>query len=638
MTTLARKRIARRLPVGAEPLAGKGVHFRTWAPLRRTVTVITPNHAFDLENEGNGYFSGFAPEMTPGITYEFRLDGEGNFPDPASRFQPDGPHGPSQIVDPHTFAWSDQDWKGVELRGQILYEIHIGTFTREGTWTAACRELPNLADTGITVIEVMPIADFAGSFGWGYDGVNWFAPCRLYGTPDEMRKFVDTAHSLGIGVILDVVYNHFGPDGNYTGQFSRDYVTAKHTTDWGDAINYDGENCGPVREMVEANAGYWIDEFHLDGLRLDATQNIYDDSPDHILAGIARSVRKAAGKRKTIVVAENEPQDVKLIRPAERGGYEIDGLWNDDFHHSAIVALTGRNEAYYTDYYGKPQEFISALKYGYLYQGQWYEWQKQRRGTPSLDVPKSSFVTFIENHDQVANSARGLRLRQLTSAGEYRAMSALLLLGPGTPMLFQGQEFGSKSPFLFFADMPDDVAVLVRKGRKEFMKQWRSMASKRLVDILPDPCSRETFEKCKVDYSEREKNRDIAALYRDLIRLRQTDPILRSSAARKIDGAVLSSHAFVIRYFGENGDDRLLTVNLGGDLSLHAAPEPLLAPPEDRSWRTLLCTESPQYGGTGAAEPDGEDRNWILPGRAAVLLAPGPLHKPDLPKRSQEQK
>ena len=351
MTTLARKRLARRLPIGAEPLDGGGVHFRIWAPLRKTVAVITPDQQFELSHEGNGYFSGVAPEITPGTTYQFHLDGEGSFPDPVSRFQPKGPHGPSQVVDPRTFAWSDQDWKGVELSGQILYEIHIGTFTREGTWASACRALPDLADTGITVIEVMPVADFAGSFGWGYDGVNWFAPCRLYGTPDDMRKFVDTAHSLGIGVILDVVYNHFGPDGNYTGQFSSDYVTSKHTTDWGEAINYDGENCGPVRELVEANAGYWIDEFHLDGLRLDATQNIYDDSPDHILTGIARSVRKAAGKRKTIVVAENEPQDVELIRPAERGGYGIDGLWNDDFHHSAIVALTGRNEAYYTDYW-----------------------------------------------------------------------------------------------------------------------------------------------------------------------------------------------------------------------------------------------------------------------------------------------
>jgi maltooligosyltrehalose trehalohydrolase len=634
MKTSDGQRVSRRLPVGAEFVQG-GIHFRVWAPLRRSVELVTTQGAISLDREDDGYFSVLTDEVRDGDSYRFRLDGGDAFPDPASRYQPEGPHGPSQVVDASTFPWSDDTWSGVELAGQILYEIHIGTFTPEGTWQSATRELPALARTGISVIEVMPVVGFAGRFGWGYDGVNWFSPTQLYGTPDDMRRFVDTAHGLGIGVILDVVYNHFGPDGNYTGQFSKDYVTAKHTTDWGEAINYDGHNCEPVREFVAANAHYWIEEFHLDGLRLDATQNIYDDSDDHILAEITRSVRNAAGKRKTIVVAENEPQEIHLIGPPEKGGYGMDGLWNDDFHHTAVVALTGRNEAYYTDYLGKPQELISAIKYGYLYQGQWYKWQNQRRGTSSLHAPKSAFVTFIENHDQVANSARGLRLHQLTSPGMLRAMTALTILGPGVPMLFQGQEFASSAPFQFFADIPDWLVPLVREGRKEFVKQWRSIQTQSMLDFLPDPCSYDTFERCKLDHKQREENKEAYQLHCDLIRLKRTDPVLSAIPSVQIDGAVLSSQAFLLRYFSPDAEDRLLLVNLGVDLHLNPAPEPLLAPPQGRSWQTLLCTEEPKYGGSGAPEPDCEELNWIIQGQAAVLLGPGPRQVKSVEKKEK---
>ena len=257
---------------------------------------------------------------------------------PASRFQPCGPHGPSQVIDPDIFDWHDSQWHGVPLVGQVIYEMHLGTFTSEGTWEAASRELPELAKVGITVIEIMPIADFPGRFGWGYDGVNLFAPTRLYGTPDDCRRFVDRAHALGLGVILDVVYNHLGPDGNYLVRFSPEYFSSRYTTDWGEAINFDDEHAGPVREFFLANAAYWIDEFHLDGLRLDATQNIYDSSSDHILAAVARAVRQAAHGRATLLIAENEPQQTHLVRPPAQGGYGLDALWNDDFHHSAMVA------------------------------------------------------------------------------------------------------------------------------------------------------------------------------------------------------------------------------------------------------------------------------------------------------------
>lgn len=614
-----------------------GTYFRVWAPRRRTVEVVIEGGAesgaesdrdgrasLELTPEGAGYFSGVIQQVGAGDLYRFRLDGEDRlYADPASRYQPDGPHGPSQIVDPARFEWTDHDWRGVEVRGNVIYEMHIGTFTREGVWAAAMQELDELARLGITLIEVMPIADFPGRFGWGYDGVNLFAPARLYGAPDDFRRFVDRAHAIGIGVILDVVYNHLGPDGNYLREFAEDYFTDRYTTDWGAAINFDGANAGPVREYFVANAGYWIDEFHLDGLRLDATQNIYDSSDDHILAAITRRVREAARGRATIVIAENEPQETILVRAPEEGGYGIDALWNDDFHHSAMVAMTGRNEAYYTDYLGKPQEFVSAIKYGYLFQGQWYKWQKKPRGTPGLKIQPAAFVTFIQNHDQIANSGRGERCHQLTSPGRYCAITALTLLGPGTPMLFQGQEFAASSPFFYFADHNQELAEQVREGRAAFLSQFRSLATPGIQAVLVNPGDPQTFERSKLDLSERETHSAIYEMHRNLLRMRREDVTFAAQRVGGVDGAVLGDEAFVLRFFGEDDDDRLLLVNLGVDLRLDTAPEPLLAPPEGTEWRILWSSEDPRYGGLGIAPLDAEE-NWHLPGHAAVALGPAP--------------
>ncbi len=416
----------RKFPIGAEVQEG-GVHFRVWAPERRRVEVVLESadggesQVHELAAEADGYHAGFVAGVGAGARYRYRLDGDRQrYPDPASRFQPEGPHGPSQVIDPTAFAWTDQGWRGAGIAGQVIYEMHLGTFTREGTWEAAARELPELAAAGITVLEVMPVAEFAGQFGWGYDGVDLFAPTRLYGTPDDFRRFVDRAHAAGLGVLLDVVYNHFGPDGCYLRPFSEHYFTDRHENEWGEAINFDSEAAGPVREFFATNAAYWIDEFHLDGLRLDATQQIFDNSREHILTVIGRRVRAAARGRATLIVAENEPQETQLVRPVERSGYGLDGLWNDDYHHSAMVALTGHNEAYYTDYLGDPQEFISAVKWGYLFQGQRYLWQKKRRGTPGLDLPPAAFVNFLQNHDQVSNSGHGQRCHLLTSPGAAR--------------------------------------------------------------------------------------------------------------------------------------------------------------------------------------------------------------------------
>jgi maltooligosyltrehalose trehalohydrolase len=604
------------------------VSFRVWAPRRKKVEVVLETGAaMELHPEPAGYFSGIFPQPTHGDRYRFRLDDGDRFPDPASRFQPEGPHGPSEAVDPARFLWTDGAWPGASLEGQVIYEMHLGTFTSEGTWEAARRELPELASIGITVVEIMPVADFPGRFGWGYDGVGLFAPVAIYGAPDDFRRFVDDAHRLGVAVILDVVYNHIGNYGNYLAQFSEDYFSRRHSSDWGGALNFDAENAAPVREWVTTNVAYWAEEYHLDGLRLDATQQIFDDSPEHIMAALAKSMRAAAHGRKVFIVAENEPEDTMLLRACEAGGYGLDGLWNDDFHHSARVAVTGRNEAYYSDFLGKPQELISAAKYGCLYQGQRYSWQARRRGAAGLDLNPARFVTYVQNHDQVANSGRGQRLHRLTSPGRLRAITALLLLAPGTPLLFQGQEFASSSPFFFFADHEPDARAAVWEGRIQSLTEFPSLAQPEMRPYHLNPGDPATFQRSKLDLTERQSHAEIYQFHKDLLQLRRDDPVFRAQSFRGLDGAVLSNEAFVLRYFGgpagRPGDDRILIVNLGRDLKLDAAPEPLLAPPAEQVWEVQWSSEAPGYGGSGTAPVDSGE-GWRVPGHAAVVMSPAP--------------
>jgi len=654
----------RKWPIGVEVLhqndGSREVHARVWAPACHSIDLVleddptgsldspsvsSASHPLAPEADEPGYFSGYVPNAGPGSRYRLRLDHGGLCPDPTSRFQPDGPHGASMIIDPTAYSWSDADWRGASIGdSHIIYELHIGTFTKAGTFRSAIERLPDLVDVGVTMLEVMPLADFAGRFGWGYDGVNLFAPSRLYGTPDDFRAFIDAAHRLELAVILDVVYNHFGPDGNYLPRFSPRYFSGK-PTEWGEAINFDGEDSAPVRKYFITNAAYWIDEFHLDGLRLDATQQIWDETTPHILAEVGAAARAAGVRRQVgvMLVAENETQRSWLVRSPDADGYGLDALWNDDFHHAARVAATGRAEAYYSGYRGKPQEFVSAAKYGYLYQGQWFAWQGKYRGAPALDVPPRHFVGFIQNHDQVANTASGRRLHEETSPGRYRALTALLLLLPHTPMLFQGQEFAASTPFLYFADHAAEVAALVRAGRAQFMAQFPSLAATGSAGIS-DPSDPWTFIQSKLDWSERGagegSHRQALDLHRDLLRLRREDPVIRGArgyppqaggsdrgARPALDGAVLSEHAFVIRFFGDHGDDRLLVVNLGGRFHADPLAEPLVAPPRPSratraAWTTIFSTDSLRYGGWGTPPLDTADDGWWLPAECAVLLAP----------------
>jgi maltooligosyltrehalose trehalohydrolase len=617
----------RKFPIGAEP-GEAGTHFRVWAPAARRLEVVERSPTSDaagkshlLEREEGGYFSGSVAGLLDGQLYSLRLDGQGPLlPDPASRFQPDGPHGPSRIVDSTKYSWNDAGFAGTPERGQVLYELHVGTFTPAGTYQAATELLGHLHETGITTIELMPLAEFPGDFGWGYDGVDLWAPTRLYGEPDDLRHFVERAHQLGLCVILDVVYNHLGPDGAYLKSFAKSYFTDRYENEWGEAINFDDRESAPVREFFVENARYWLLEYHFDGLRLDATQCLFDASEQHIIADIVSGVHAAArslGKR-AFVSSENEAQHARLVRERKQGGYGCDALWNDDFHHSARVAATGRREAYYHDYLGTPQELISALRWGYLYQGQHYYWQKKKRGTPALDLGAQHFISYLENHDQIANSLAGQRLGQLCDPALWRALTALWLLSPPTPLFFQGQEFGASAPFLYFAQHTPDLARLVRDGRRQFLTQFPSIAAPDAAATLADPADRATFERCKLDFGERTRNAPLFALHKDLLALRREQDAFREQRADLLHAAVLGEQAFVLRFFCPTGD-RLVLVNLGPELELAPAPEPLLAPPEG-SWRTLFCSEEVKYGGAGFVPPY-DDGKWRLTPRATSVLA-----------------
>lgn len=430
----------RRLPIGAE-VQESGVHFRVWSPAAEPRLLLRSRgaevRALPLQCESGGYWSVEVPGLSTGQDYAFELPA-GQRADPASRWQPEGPYGWSRVVDPTSFRWTDEAWLGPSTGAQVAYELHFGTFTPQGTYAAATAKLDWLAELGVTLLEVMPLHEFPGRFGWGYDVTGLYAPSHLYGTPDELRSFIDRAHALGLGVLLDAVYNHFDQDAQ-VGDFAAQYFSERHKNEWGLAMNFDGEGACAVREFVVANVRYWIEEFHFDGLRLDAVQQICDDSPEHLVRAIDRALREAAPcSRRRLLIGEDERQHSEHVRPAAEGGRGFDAMWNDDFHHSTLVALLGCSEAYLSDYRGAPQELVSLARHGYLYQGQQSRWQSKPRGTPAFQLVPERFFNYLENHDQIANTFLGQRLATLLGPARWRLASAWLLLSPGTPMLFQG--------------------------------------------------------------------------------------------------------------------------------------------------------------------------------------------------------
>ena len=482
--------------------------FRVWAPQAGAVEVVfedSQEAPLALKRDADGYFTGATSARVS--LYKYRVDGTGPWPDPCSRFQPQGVHGPSMIVDPAAFKWSDAQWRGVRLHGQVIYELHVGTFTPEGTLDAAAEKLRYLRELGITMIEVMPVAECPGRWNWGYDGVQLFAPYHVYGDHEALKRFVDRAHALGLAVILDVVYNHLGPDGNYLRCFSPHYFSTRHKTEWGEALNLDGEYAqGHARFHSSATRAIGSASSTSTGCASTRRSRSSTTVQPHILEELARAAREAAQPRSIVVISENEPQHAQQLLPPEQGGYGLDAMWNDDFHHAAKVALTGTRDGYFGDYTGRAQEFISCVRRGFLYQGQWYPWQKKTRGQAAPGLPACSTIVFLQNHDQVGNTFLGDRAHANAAPGRYRALMALTLLGPQTPMLFMGQEFAASARFMFFADHHEELAALVHKGRREFLSQFRAFADEATQQLVPAPHDEATFVDSKLDWSEAEHN------------------------------------------------------------------------------------------------------------------------------------
>ena len=528
-------RAVSELDYGAS-VRGQRTHFRAWAPNAQSLAIrlFRNGRQQDLPMQRNaaGEYT-LEAEAQAGDRYLCVINGEQAVPDPVSRLLPEGVHGPAEIVDPNRFAWTDAQWEGLDFEEYIIYELHIGTFTPEGTLDGTIEKLPYLKSLGITAIELMPVNAFPGKHNWGYDGVGLYAVQQSYGGPEALRRFVDAAHAHGLAVVLDVVYNHLGNEGNYLRLFGP-YFTDHHTTPWGEAINYDTDGCEHVRRFVIDNALYWIREYHLDGLRLDAVQTIKDDSPRHLLDELQQNVQTLAQElgRKVTVVAETDENDPKYVRPFG-SGYGLQGFWSDDFHHAVHAFFTGERQGYYQDF-GHPEQIVRALRDGYVFQGEYFNFWKAKRGKPAIDVDARCNVVCIQNHDQVGNRAKGDRLTMLVPRGVRYVAAALLLLGANTPLLFMGQEYDESNPFQFFCDFTDPVLQkAVSEGRRHEFKDFDFRE-------VPDPQDPATFERSRLDWSKAVDTNPMLRWYRELIRLRKKHiaPAERSCYASYKDGVL----------------------------------------------------------------------------------------------------
>lgn len=586
---------------GAE-LTADGVRYRTWCKHERVDALIVDEagavlRVVRLEPESGGYFGAIDPEGIAGDLYRYRFGDSQGWPDPASRYQPSGVHGPSAVIDPTAYEWQDRAWFAPAYSELIIYEVHIGTFTAEGTYRSAIGRLEHLVALGVNAIELMPVGDFPGDRNWGYDGVMLYAPSRAYGTPDDLRALVDAAHGLGLAVVLDVVYNHFGPDGNYTGVYHADYTNPQLHTPWGAALNYAAT---PVRAFFSENAPYWMREFHIDGFRLDATHEIVDESARHILAEIAENVHSLGG----FVVAEDERNSPDLLLPLQRGGVGLDGCWADDFHHVVRVRLTRNQEAYYANYDGTPHELVETLTHGWLYRGQDQIATGTPRGADPVTARPEQFIYCISNHDQVGNRAFGERLGQLVSPAAYRAASALLCIVPQTPMLFMGQEWNASTPFQFFTDHNEQLGRLVTEGRRREFSRFAAFQDPAVRETIPDPQAVSTFLDSKLSWEELrdQKHAEILLLYQEFIALRRTHPALQDRArdnwlATELDDGIVAI------FFGETGRyDLAVLVDLVGGHAMPNLDHPRLTAGDGRDWQPVLSSEETRFGGSEAEQ------------------------------------
>jgi maltooligosyltrehalose trehalohydrolase len=556
----------------------------------------------------DGVWSTFVSDARPGLRYSYRLNRTLSRPDPYSRYQPEGVHGHSEVVDPGAFEWHDQGWRGLRIQGLVIYQAHVGTATSEGTLDSLITELPRLEALGVSAVQLLPLGEFPGSRNWGYDGVDLFAVSRNYGGPEALRRFVDAAHAHTLGVIVDVIYNHFGPDGNYLRDFSPDYFTEHYHTPWGAAVNYDGPNSTWVRRLMIDNARYWLREFHVDGLRLDATHAIYDSSSPHILAEITEAARAEAGPdRGVVLIAETGENDVRYLRPVAEGGLGFDAVYADDFHHSLRRYLAGDHEGYYADFEGTLAEVARCIEHGWLYEGQATRRSQgqQPRGTPATDVPAWQFLYVLQNHDQVGNRAFGERLHQQVGIERFAAASALLLFLPFTPMLFMGQEFAASSPFQFFTDFDPELGKLVTEGRRREFKAFSEFADPATRARIPDPQALSTYLASKLRLSEVQTlpGSTLHEWYAALLHLRRSDPVLVDQSRERLSARPLTADVLAVRRW-QDSDERLLLVNFGDSA--------FTTPDFGVGWRVMLATE-----GTTA-----NDLVSVPPRAAAILGRP----------------
>jgi malto-oligosyltrehalose trehalohydrolase len=550
-------------------ISGSTVCFRLWAPAHESISLhlSESEELIALRRQSDGWHQCVTDRAGPGTLYRFVLPDGSQVPDPASRYQPQDVHGPSEVIDLSAHQWRDSGWHGRPWEEAVLYELHVGTFTPEGTFKAAIGKLQHLQQLGITGIEVMPIGDFPGRRNWGYDGVNLFAPESAYGRPEDLQALIDAAHHLGIMVLLDVVYNHFGPEGAYVHSVSPQFFTDRHCTPWGAAINTDGVNAGPVREFFIQNAVYWIREFHFDGLRLDAVHAILDDGPKHLLEVLAERVHEAVRDRHVHLILENEDnQTSRLLRDSNGQPRWYCAQWNDDIHHVLHVAASGERDGYYADYFRNTDRLGRALAQGFAFQGEVMPYRGRTRGEPSGELPPTAFVAFIQNHDQIGNRAFGDRLTATVPSATARAVSAVYLLLPQIPMLFMGEEWAAEQPFPFFCDFEPVLALAVRKGRRAEFARFPQFEDPHARERIPDPTAESTFNAAKLDWGalERAPHRDVLTWYRRILAVRSSHLVpLLSLIKRGGKFRVLGDLAVLVSWpIGETGEQLILEANL----------------------------------------------------------------------------
>jgi len=575
MTVMIR---SRRMPFGAEVQADGSVRFRLWAPAAKSVALSLENSKtapLSLAPAGQGWFELTTSQARAGSLYRFQIDDKTLVSDPASRFQPYDVHGPSEVIDPSAFGWNDRSWRGRAWEEAITYELHVGTFTAEGTFRGAEQKLDYLRDLGITAVELMPLSDFPGARNWGYDGVLPFAPDSSYGRPEDLKQLIQSAHAKGLMVFLDVVYNHFGPDGNYLHLYAPQFFTDRHKTPWGDAINFDGPESRTVRDFFIQNALYWLEEYHLDGLRLDAVHAIVDDSKNHILKELAQTVRQRFGEERFVhLILENGDNISRYLQRDKNGAVRLyNAQWNDDLHHALHVLLTGEPDGYYADYVQDPMRHLCrCLREGFAFQGEYSEYHASHRGELSAGLPPSAFVSFLQNHDQVGNRALGERISQLADPKALKAAMEILLLAPSPPLLFMGEEFAADTPFLFFCDFHGDLAAAVTHGRRNEFARFSKFGSAGARDSIPDPNSEQTFLRSKLNWDSlrAESHAQWLQLYRELLALRQRVIVPRIGITRGTECEVDSDkRELSINWSFEDGGKLELRANLGSDFTLN---------------------------------------------------------------------